>query len=91
MIKNYVIKYNKRYLKDLENIPKKDRNHIIDKILELQENPRPDGYKKLQGPLNPPLYRIQIGDYRVVYTIQDDVLLILIIAVGHRKDIYQNK
>jgi mRNA interferase RelE/StbE len=48
----------------------------------------PDGCKKLQGPSLPTLYRIRCGYYRVVYTINDHILLILVIEVGHRKEIY---
>ncbi len=89
MSKKYIVKLNKQYIKDLKKIPKKDQEHIKNKILELEDNPRPEGSKKLQGPSHPPLYRIRIGDYRVVYAIQDNILLIVIITLGHRKDIYQ--
>jgi mRNA interferase RelE/StbE len=56
------------------------------KIDALAENPRPDGCKKLQGFEN--RYRIRVGEYRVIYEIHDDVLLVLIVKVGPRGDIY---
>jgi mRNA interferase RelE/StbE len=56
------------------------------KIDALSEIPRPDGYKKIQGFKN--RYRIRVGDYRIIYEIHDDVLLVLIVKVGHRRDIY---
>ncbi len=56
------------------------------KIDTLTDNPRPHGYKKLQGFEN--RYRIRVGDYRVVYEIHDNVLLVLIVKIGHRRDIY---
>lgn len=57
------------------------------KIQELEENPRPFGLKKLVAEEN--LYRIRVGDYRIIYQIQDKILLILVIKIGHRKDIYR--
>jgi mRNA interferase RelE/StbE len=89
MRNNYRIEFNKRYLKDLEKIPQKMQKQISDKIRELAFNPRPERCKKLQGSNEIPLYRIRCGDYRVVYTINDSVLLILIIEVGHRREIYR--
>ncbi|WP_223682274.1 type II toxin-antitoxin system RelE family toxin [Flavobacterium hibisci] len=59
---------------------------IKEHIYDLAENPRPQGYKKLKGR---PGYRIRVGDYRVIYEIFDDVLLIDVIDLGHRKDIYE--
>lgn len=88
--KTYAIKYNKRYIKDLKKIPLRDREHLCDKILELSNNPRPPNCKKLKGPFQPPLYRIRIGNYRVVYILKDDLLIVLIVAIGKRKDIYKD-
>lgn len=56
-------------------------------ILELVKNPRPAGCVKLSGPED--LYRIRVGDYRVVYQIQDALLLVLVLAIGHRREIYR--
>jgi mRNA interferase RelE/StbE len=89
MPNKYKVQFNKRYLKDLEKIPKKDREQIRESVLSLGDDPRPDGCKKLKGSKEL-LYRIRCGDYRVVYTIRDDVLLVLVIEVGHRKDIYRS-
>ena len=83
MIK-YTIEFNKLYLKELKKIPT-----IREKILNLSKNPKPEGCKKLKGRNFPPLYRIRCGDYRVVYTINDKILLILILKIGHRKNIYK--
>ena len=57
---------------------------VIDK---LAVNPRPPGIRRLHG--DPDLYRIRVGNYRIVYTIRDNVLLVLVVAIGHRKDIYR--
>lgn len=87
MTNKYKIQFNKHYLKDLQKIPNKDREQIRESILSLVNNPRPDGCKKLKG--NSSLYRIRCGDYRIIYTIEDQLLLIIIIEIGHRKDIYR--
>ncbi|WP_331001031.1 type II toxin-antitoxin system RelE/ParE family toxin [Nostoc commune] len=59
------------------------------KIDELAIEPRPNGVKKLQGGEN--TYRIRVGDYRVIYDIFDDVLLVNVIDVGHRSKVYKNE
>jgi mRNA interferase RelE/StbE len=63
------------------------QSQIIEKLEALAEEPRPAGVKKLQGEDN--LYRVRSGDYRIIYEIQDDILLILVAKVGHRRDIYK--
>ena len=64
----------------------KNRSKNAFKLFQLI--PGLKGVKSFRGTLNPPLYRIRSGDYRIIYTINDSVLLILIIEVGHRKEIY---
>lgn len=85
----YKLQYDKRFLKDLEKIPRRFRENIQEKVESLAIDPRPDGYIKLSGSKKNPLYRIRCGDYRIVYTIQDDRLVIIIVELGHRKDIYR--
>ena len=53
----------------------------------LVENPRPQGCVKLTGEES--LYRIRVGEYRIIYQIQDAVLLVLIISIGHRREVYR--
>ncbi|MEH2349867.1 MAG: type II toxin-antitoxin system RelE/ParE family toxin [Nostoc sp.] len=62
---------------------------IQPKIDELAIEPRPNGVKKLQGEEN--TYRIRVGDYRVIYDIFDDVLLVNLIDIGHRSKVYKNE
>jgi mRNA interferase RelE/StbE len=81
--------YEKKYVKELEKIPEQFRQSIRDKVNGLSDNPRPEGSIKLKGSKDTPLYRIRCGDYRIVYEIKDNVLIVLIIEVGHRKDIYR--
>ena len=82
----YYLDFSKQALKELEIINEPFYSNIKDAILDLAENPRPNGYKKLKGR---DAYRIRIGNYRVIYNIFDNELIIEIIALGHRKDIYE--
>ncbi|AOS84197.1 plasmid stabilization protein [Chlorobaculum limnaeum] len=72
--------------KQLEKIQESDRNRIIDSIRSLAEKPRPTGSKKLSGRQ---AWRIRIGSYRVIYEIQDSELIILVVTVGHRREVYR--
>jgi len=72
---------------ELESLPrKKDRQRITDRIRRLAEDPRPPGCQKLSGRDR---YRIRQGVYRIVYSIQDEQLIVVVVKVGHRKDVYQ--
>ncbi|NQT80155.1 MAG: type II toxin-antitoxin system RelE/ParE family toxin [Candidatus Aminicenantes bacterium] len=82
----YKIYFKKSVLKDIEKIPNKDLKRIIKKIETLSEDPRPLGHEKLSDQEK---YRIRQGNYRIIYSIQDDKLTIWIIKVGHRRDVYQ--
>lgn len=73
--------------KQLFTLPVFVHNKIIEDISALTTSPRPPGCKKLKGYKN--AWRIRVGDYRVIYEIQDQVLLIIVIAIGHRKNIYE--
>lgn len=84
----YNVQITHKIAKKLLRLPKKDQKKIVEKIDLLTVNPKPDGYKKLSGQSNPALYRIRIGDYRIIYAVEEDRLIILIVEVGHRKDIY---
>ncbi len=83
----YSVKIKKSAQKEIRNIPKSDYKKIISKIFSLEDNPRPYGYKKLKGNYTD-YYRVRVGIYRIIYTIEDDILTIEVIKIGHRKDIY---
>ena len=55
-------------------------------IIDLSDNPRPYGYKKLKGE---EAYRIRVGNYRVIYEINDNTIIVTVVSVGHRKEIYK--
>lgn len=86
MPKLYSISISKDAQKALAKIPNPDYNKIVKDIQSLAVNPRPAGVKKLKGRIG---YRIRHGNYRVIYTIDDDKIVVMIIDIGHRKDIYQ--
>ena len=73
--------------KEIEAISrKKDRQRIVRKIRQLAEDPRPPGCQKLSGRDR---YRIRQGPYRIVYSIEDDRLIVYVVKVGHRSDVYR--
>jgi mRNA interferase RelE/StbE len=72
--------------KDLSKIPLRYRDRIIQAIRDLENNPRPTGSIKLTGRN---AWRIHIGDYRVIYEIYDDRLIIIVISIGHRREVYR--
>lgn len=82
----YKIFFKRSVEKDFESIPKKDLKRILDRIKALADDPRPTGCEKLTGQER---YRVRQGKYRIVYSIQDNVLTIWIVKVGHRKDVYR--
>ena len=83
----YSIVYKKGVEKQLENLPNSEYIKITEKIHKLSDNPRPHGYEKLKGSSNE--YRIRIGNYRVVYTIADKILIVTVIKIAHRKEAYR--
>lgn len=74
--------------KDVESIPKRDLERILARIESLRDDPRPVGSVKLSGL---EYYRIRQGNYRIVYEVEDRRLIVAIIKVGHRRDVYRKK
>ena len=73
-------------VKELQKIPKRDVDKIIEKIRNLSSDPRPPGCEKLSVDEK---YRVRQGRYCIVYYIEDDKLVVLVIKIGHRKDVYR--
>lgn len=82
----YRVIVSKTASKELADLPTQAVNRIIPAIKKLGENPRPTGSKKLKGEHDS--WRIRVGDYRVIYTIDDTIRVLDVRKVGHRKDIY---
>lgn len=84
----YEVEISESAEKFLEKVPKRDRLKIIERIDALEQDPLPSGSIKLQG-YKEALYRIRSGDYRVIYSIKKDILVILIVEIGHRREVYR--
>jgi mRNA interferase RelE/StbE len=82
----YNIIYENAAQKQLDKLPQNIASKIKAKIEELSDNPRPNGCTKLTGF---EAYRIKIGDYRVIYTIEDSILTVTVVRVSHRRDVYR--
>lgn len=88
----FAIAYSEQALARLREIePKKIRQQIVKKIAALSLNPKPPGCCKVQGMSNgsDEVYRIRSGDYRALYALSDNEVLVL--DIGHRKDVYRNR
>ncbi|MHC4675470.1 MAG: type II toxin-antitoxin system RelE family toxin [Planctomycetota bacterium] len=82
----YAVKILRSAWKQIAKIDRQDQAQIIAGIRALADNPRPPGSKKLSGR---PAWRIRIGAYRVIYEILDQQLLVLVVTVGHRREVYR--
>jgi mRNA interferase RelE/StbE len=83
---SYIIIIPKPVQKQLDNLPKIERDRLTFNIQLLTDDPRPNGVKKLKGYNS--AYRIRVGDYRIIYNIKDRELIVLLLSVSHRKDAY---
>jgi mRNA interferase RelE/StbE len=74
--------------KSLASLPKRDRARVDKRILALAENPRPPAALPLKG-AGRGLWRVRVGDYRILYEIQDTRLIVVIVDIGNRRDVYR--
>ena len=84
---SYSLAFKKSVAKDLRSIPNKDVHQILKRVNVLCENPRADGCVKLS---NQEKYRVKQGVCRIVYEIQDNELIILVVKIAHRSQIYKS-
>ncbi len=82
---SYKVQILPNVLKKLKKIDWTNQLRIIDAINALEEDPRPHGCKKLRSR---EVWRIRVGKYRIIYEIQDNNLIVLVVRIGHRKDVY---
>jgi len=82
----YTILIERYAQKQILKLDKKTIPVIKNAISGLASNPRPQGYKKLKGE---DAYRIRVGNYRIIYEINDNIILVTVVSVGHRKNIYK--
>jgi mRNA interferase RelE/StbE len=83
----YQIKVTPAARRALESLPKKVLRQIDRRILAVAENPYASGCKKLKGVEG--LHRIRVGDYRILYTVEEERLVVVIVTLGHRRDVYR--
>jgi mRNA interferase RelE/StbE len=87
-VAEYRVIITKEALKEIDSIGRRaDRTRIMERIHKLARNPRPPGSKKLKGPFE--RYRLRQGDYRILYEIRHEVLIVTVVKVGNRKDVYR--
>ena len=86
---SYQVELSKQAEKQFKALPQQIQRRLQLRIDALTENPRPSRIKKLEGAQSQ--YRIRVGDYRIVYDIQEAILLILIVRIGHRSEVYRRR
>ena len=74
--------------REIASLPPKDRERVDERIRSLADNPRPAGAIALRGYRN--LFRLRVGKYRIIYQVRDDVLVVMVVKVGHRRDVYRS-
>lgn len=84
----YTVEIDTKAAKEIRALPRQDQRRIIAKAQALGGNPRPPGCVKLSGVSR--LWRIRVGVYRIIYQIEDDRLLVTVVRVGHRRDVYRD-
>lgn len=82
----YRIEVKKSAVRELGSIPKRDLRLVVARIRSLADDPRPPGSKKLAAQEK---YRIRQGRYRILYTIEDKALVVYVVKVAHRRDVYR--
>lgn len=88
-MEKYSVRLKASAVREIEQIePKKVRRQIVKRIGALAENPRPPGCEKISGQSN--RYRIRQGAYRIVYSVEDEALVVFVVKVGHRIAVYRN-
>lgn len=88
LMAHYKLVFKQSVAKDLRQIPTQDIDRILKRIEALAENPRPPGCEKLSSQER---YRIRQGVCRILYTIQDQELCVIVLQVGHRREIYDRR
>lgn len=83
----YRIEFTHSARKQLHRLDSGGQKRIVERMEKLSENPRPPGVRKLAG--TTAFYRLRVGDYRVIYSIEEGNLVVLVLKVGHRGDVYR--
>jgi len=84
----YTIEIARPAQRQLKKLDPESRKRIAQRIDRLAKDPRPSGVVKLTD-TSPPLYRVRDGHYRILYSIEDDMLIVLVVRIGHRSEVYR--
>lgn len=84
---SYSLEIKRSAARELEQVPLKNRRRIVARIQALAHDPRPPGAEKLSGQER---YRIRQGDYRILYEIEHQILRVMVVKLGHRRDVYRS-
>lgn len=84
---SYSLEIKRSAARELEQVPLKNRRRIVARIQALAHDPRPPGAEKLSGQER---YRIRQGDYRILYEIENQILRVMVVKIGHRRDVYRS-
>lgn len=83
---SYSLEIKRSAAKELAQVPPKDRGRIVARIQALADDPRPVGAEKISGQER---YRVRQGDYQILLEIEDRILRIMVVKIGHRRDVYR--
>ncbi len=86
-MKQFTIEFRPAAAREFKKLPHTAKERLGEEIEKLAENPRPPSVKKMAGAEN--LWRVRVGDYRIIYEIQDARLIVLIVTIGHRREVYR--
>ncbi len=84
---SFTVRLTRPAQRQLDDLDPTARRRIIRKLEELESNPRPPGMEKLAGVDD--LYRVRVGDWRIIYTIENAELVVLVVKIGHRREVYR--
>jgi mRNA interferase RelE/StbE len=87
MLMTYKVQFAPRAERHLSRLPIGVQENLVRRAEDLAANPRPTGARKLTGYEN--RWRVRVGNYRIIYEIRDDILIVLVVAVGHRREVYR--
>jgi mRNA interferase RelE/StbE len=87
-VTRYRLELTRHAAKALRQIDPSQRARLQGALLMLQQNPRPPSSRALRGRDG---FRVRVGDYRIIYTVHDDVLLVVVVALGHRRHVYETR
>ena len=83
----YQVRFSRAARKNLRRLSNRDRERVIQAAEDLVSDPRPRGAEPMKN--TPGLLRIRVGDYRIIYQVQEEILRVLVVRVGHRREVYR--